>query len=89
MRAIAEGAHDTEVPHIADMNEIGDMARAVDVLRESAIRVSQLTEADAARIIADEKKRAAMMAELQSAFGHAVDFRPRWRPLQARQRELP
>ncbi|HWA18070.1 MAG TPA: methyl-accepting chemotaxis protein [Devosia sp.] len=73
MRGIAEGAYETEVPHTADENEIGEMARAVEVLRESAIRVSQMTEAEAARIIADEEKRAAMMAELQSAFGHVVD----------------
>lgn len=73
MRDIAGGAYDAEVPHTTDDNEIGEMARAVEVLRASAIRVSQMTEAEAARIIADEDKRSAMMAELQSAFGHVVD----------------
>ena len=49
------------------------MARAVEVFRENGLRVSQMTEAEAARIISDQQSRKEMMAELQSAFGDVVD----------------
>jgi methyl-accepting chemotaxis protein len=54
-------------------DEIGDMVRAVEVFRENGIKVAQMTEAEAVRILADQKARSAMMAELQSAFGDVVD----------------
>ncbi|WP_323013812.1 methyl-accepting chemotaxis protein, partial [Devosia sp.] len=37
------------------------------------LRVSQMTEAEAARIVADEENRRQMMSQLQSAFGEVVD----------------
>jgi methyl-accepting chemotaxis protein len=49
------------------------MARAVEVFRLNAEKVSQMTEAEAVRIIADQKARADMMAGLQAAFGDVVD----------------
>ena len=54
-------------------DEVGDMARAVAVFRENGLKVSQMTEAEAARIIAEEQSRRAMMADLQAAFGQVVD----------------
>nr|WP_295887616.1 methyl-accepting chemotaxis protein [uncultured Devosia sp.] len=54
-------------------DEIGDMARAVAVFRENGLKVSQMTEAEAARIIAEEQQRRTMMSELQGAFGRVVD----------------
>ncbi|WEK04438.1 MAG: methyl-accepting chemotaxis protein [Candidatus Devosia phytovorans] len=54
-------------------DEIGAMARAVEVFRENGLKVSQMTEAEAARIISDQKNRQQMMSELQSAFGNVVD----------------
>jgi methyl-accepting chemotaxis protein len=54
-------------------DEIGDMARAVEVFRENGLKVSQMTEAEAARIVADEQRRRDMMAALQGAFGEVVD----------------
>ena len=54
-------------------DEIGDMARSVEVFREQGLKVSQMTEAEAARIVADEQQRRTMMSELQSAFGVVVD----------------
>jgi methyl-accepting chemotaxis protein len=73
MESIAEGAYDTEVPYRALGNEVGGMARAVEVFRENGLRVSEMTEAEAARIIADEESRRQMMVELQGAFGKVVD----------------
>ncbi|ODT82282.1 MAG: hypothetical protein ABS76_08510 [Pelagibacterium sp. SCN 64-44] len=73
MVAIAEGAYDTEVPYRMLGNEVGGMARAVEVFRENGLRVSEMTEAEAARIVAEEENRRQMMAQLQSAFGEVVD----------------
>ena len=73
MDEIADGKFDTIVPFTDRGNEVGAMARAVEVFRESGLRVSQMTEAEAARIIADQENRQQMMAELQSAFGEVVD----------------
>ena len=69
MEAIAEGNYETEVPYTQQGNEVGAMARAVEVFRQNGLRVSQMTEAEAARIIADQENRQKMMSELQSAFG--------------------
>jgi methyl-accepting chemotaxis protein len=73
MEKIARGDYAVEVPYTQLGNEVGIMARAVEVFRENGLRVSQMTEAEAARIIADEGTRRSMMAELQSAFGEVVD----------------
>jgi methyl-accepting chemotaxis protein len=54
-------------------DELGSMARAVEVFRENGLRVSEMTEAEAARIIADEENRRQMMRDLQGAFGEVVD----------------
>ncbi len=73
MEAIAEGNYETEVPYTQQGNEVGAMARAVEIFRQNGLRVSQMTEAEAARIIADQENRQKMMSELQSAFGEVVD----------------
>ncbi|MBJ3786304.1 cache domain-containing protein [Devosia sp. MSA67] len=73
MDAIAEGEFETDVPYRTLGNEVGGMARAVEVFRENGLRVSEMTEAEAARILADEDKRRQMMRELQAAFGDVVD----------------
>ena len=73
MNAIAAGDYAVEVPFVERGNEIGAMARAVEVFRENGQRVSQMTEAEAARIVADQEDRQRMMGELQDAFGVVVD----------------
>jgi methyl-accepting chemotaxis protein len=73
MEAIAEGNYEAEVPYTEMGNEVGGMARAVEVFRQNGLRVSQMTEAEAARIIADQENRQKMMSELQGAFGEVVD----------------
>ncbi len=55
IRAIADGNYDSEIPALARGDEIGDMARALAVLRDAAeARIS----ADAARIAAETANRA-------------------------------
>ena len=78
MDVVAQGNYDVEVPFTTLGNEVGAMARAVEVFRENGLRVSQMTEAEAARIVADEEKRRLMMTELQAAFGEVVDAAVAW-----------
>ncbi len=73
MTAIADNEFDTAVPFTDRRNELGAMAQAVEVFRENGRRVSEMTEAEAARIIRDQAERAQMMNELRTAFGDVVD----------------
>ncbi|WP_118134734.1 methyl-accepting chemotaxis protein [Oceanicella sp. SM1341] len=73
MLAIAEGNFDIELQGRERRDEIGGMTRAVEVFRENGLKVARLTEAEAARAVADKEARARMMGELQQAFGDVVD----------------
>jgi len=73
MDEIAQGNYEADVPYVEWGNEVGGMARAVEVFRQNGLRVSQMTEAEAARIIAEQENRKTMMAQLQGAFGEVVD----------------
>ncbi len=73
MRRIADSEFDLEVPYANRRDEIGEMSAALEVFRENGLKVAQMTEAEAARIIADQKARTRMMGELQAAFGTVVD----------------
>ncbi len=73
MGRIAEGELDTEVAGTKRSDELGAMARAVQVFRENGLQMAKMTDADAARIIRDQQARSAMMAELRTAFGDVVD----------------
>ncbi|WP_332713763.1 methyl-accepting chemotaxis protein [Pelagibacterium mangrovi] len=73
MGRIAQNEFDVEVPYTDRRNEVGEMARAVEVFRENGQKVAAMTEAEAARIVADEKARRVMMGQLQAAFGTVVD----------------
>jgi methyl-accepting chemotaxis protein len=73
MEALAKGDNDVEVEGAARTDELGAMARAVEVFRENGLKVTRMTEAEAARILASQAERAAMMTTLQRAFGDVVD----------------
>ncbi|MBE7732963.1 HAMP domain-containing protein [Devosia sp. CC-YST696] len=73
MEALANGDLSVAVDGGARHDEIGAMARNVEVFRENALKVNAMTEAEAARIIASQAERAAMMQDLQRAFGDVVD----------------
>jgi methyl-accepting chemotaxis protein len=49
------------------------MAKAVEVFRQNGLKVAEMTEAEAARIVSDQQARSAMMTELQRSFGQVVD----------------
>ncbi|HTO28642.1 MAG TPA: methyl-accepting chemotaxis protein [Devosia sp.] len=73
MVRLADNDFEVALEGRARHDEIGDMARAVEVFRENGLKVSRMTEAEAARIIAEEQSRRAMMTDLQDAFGQVVD----------------
>jgi methyl-accepting chemotaxis protein len=73
MGSLAKGQYDIAVPYGENGDEIGGMARAVEVFRQNGLQMSQMTEADAARIVAEEQQRRIMMRDLQGAFGEVVD----------------
>ena len=73
MRALADGDLSAEIDGLARRDELGDMARTVEVFRENAVKVRDMTEEEAARLDRTRAERAGMMQELQRAFGEVVD----------------
>lgn len=72
MRAMAEGNYDLEVPHVGRKDEIGDMARTVDVFRQNGLAVHELTESEHRNQALSREEKARMMGQLQSSFGQVV-----------------
>ncbi|HEY8576657.1 MAG TPA: methyl-accepting chemotaxis protein [Devosia sp.] len=73
MEALAQGDLDVDVRGADRSDEVGAMARAVEVFRENAQRIAQMTEAEAAQVLANQAERSRMMESLQRAFGDVVD----------------
>jgi methyl-accepting chemotaxis protein len=73
MGVLARGEYDVEVPHQSQKDEIGDMARAVEVFRENGLKVTQMTEEERAASQRRRIERTDMMVALQAAFGEVVD----------------
>jgi methyl-accepting chemotaxis protein len=73
MEALAQGDLDAEVRGAERSDELGAMARAVEVFRANGQKVAQMTEAEAAQVLANQADRARMMVSLQRAFGDVVD----------------
>ncbi len=73
MDALAKGDLEVEVRGAGRTDELGAMARAVEVFRENGQKVAQMTEAEAAQVLANQAERARMMESLQRAFGDVVD----------------
>lgn len=73
MNALARGSLDTEVEGASKQDELGEMARAVEVFKDNARQVAQMSERD--KLASDQRRadRAAMMSELQRAFGAVVE----------------
>ncbi|TDQ67058.1 methyl-accepting chemotaxis protein [Maritalea mobilis] len=73
MKEIAGGDYDVEVGFGEREDEIGDMARAVEVFRANGHRITEMTEEE--KIAADNRirERAEMMRELGASFGDVVD----------------
>jgi methyl-accepting chemotaxis protein len=73
MKALAEGDMTVRIAGAERQDELGEMAKTVEVFRENAIRVGEMTEGERAASIQRREDRTAMMAKLQSAFGEVVD----------------
>ncbi|MEO8685055.1 MAG: cache domain-containing protein, partial [Devosia sp.] len=73
MHLIADGNFATAVPYVSQTNEIGGMAKAVEVFRNNGLKVRDLTAAEEHRVRADAHDRQTMMSDLQVAFGSVVD----------------
>ncbi len=73
MKGIAEGDYDVTVEGADRTNEVGQMARAVEVFRQNGLKIAEMTEGE--RTASEQRlvERARMMQELQSAFGEVVD----------------
>jgi len=72
MGALADGQLETEVKGAGRTDEIGDMAKAVQVFKENALKVNEMTEGERAASVQRRNDRTRMMQELQAAFGEVV-----------------
>ncbi|WP_137150698.1 methyl-accepting chemotaxis protein [Devosia sp. FKR38] len=73
MAALADGDLSVTVRGGERHDEIGAMARAVEIFRENGLKVAEMTEAEAAQVLNRQAERADMMQNLQRAFGTVVD----------------
>jgi methyl-accepting chemotaxis protein len=71
MGTLAEGDLATDIPHLANADEIGEMAKAVQVFKENAIRVRQL-EDEERRAAAEKAAKAQTMTEVVAEVGRVV-----------------
>ncbi len=73
MSQLASGNLAAEVVGAKRADELGAMARAVEVFKQNAIQVTEMTEGE--RAASDQRRadRAKMMQDLQRAFGKVVD----------------
>jgi len=67
MKRLASGDHTGEIPVRANTDEIGDMARAVDVFKQNAIEAARVAEQQKAEHAA-QARRTARIDELTQAF---------------------
>jgi methyl-accepting chemotaxis protein len=73
MKALAEGKLETEIKGTTRRDEIGEMARTVEVFRDNALKVNSLTEEERAGSERRRIERTTMMQALQASFGEVVD----------------
>ncbi|MCP1200621.1 methyl-accepting chemotaxis protein [Notoacmeibacter sp. MSK16QG-6] len=73
MARIANGDFETKVPYLDYRNELGEMARAVEVFRENGLKVRELTGEEKRAAEQRRVERIDMMQSLQRAFGEVVD----------------
>ena len=71
MTRLAQGENDVEVPSRGNTDEIGAMARAVEVFKQNAIENRRLTAATAREQAARDRRQAAMDTHTQD-FGTSV-----------------
>lgn len=78
MQSIADGNQQTDIPYTDRGDEMGDMARTVQVFKDNAIKVAQLAREQQAQEakIAEEKKKAqqALAAQFETNVKGVVDM---------------
>lgn len=72
MQRLMEGDVESDVPHRADRNELGEIAKAVIVFRQNAIDMRRLEEARLAAEAKAAEDRALLEAELNASVGAVV-----------------
>ncbi|MGV8834310.1 MAG: methyl-accepting chemotaxis protein [Devosia sp.] len=73
MKRVADGDYSTEVGYTSRGNELGEMARAVEVFRQNGLKMTEMTEEEHAATLRRGQERTDMMVTLQAAFGEVVD----------------
>ena len=73
MQHLADGELTTDIPYTGLGNELGAMARSLEVFRDHALKVQQMTESERVALAERRDERTRMMQELQRSFGDVVD----------------
>ncbi|AEQ52050.1 methyl-accepting chemotaxis protein [Pelagibacterium halotolerans] len=73
MEEVATDPVSAQVPYTGQGNEVGLMARSVEVFRQNGVRVAEMTDAERQTSEMRRAERAAMMEQLRDAFGAVVD----------------
>jgi methyl-accepting chemotaxis protein len=73
MKALAEGNLEVEIKGVNRSDEIGEMARTVEVFRDNALKITSMTDEERQASERRRIERTTMMQELQKAFGQVVD----------------
>jgi methyl-accepting chemotaxis protein len=73
MSKLSEGELETQVPGTKRADELGAMARAVEVFRQNGLRMTEMTEEERQAAIRRREERLSMMSSLRQAFGEVVD----------------
>ena len=73
MKGLVNGDTSSPIPFQERGDEVGQIAIAVEVFRENALKVKQMTDDEVAAEQRRQQERAQMMKELQTEFGQVVD----------------
>ncbi|WP_417309204.1 methyl-accepting chemotaxis protein [Devosia sp.] len=73
MKDLVNGDTQSPIPFQQRGDEVGQIANAVEVFRENAVKVKQMTHAEVEAEQRRQEERARMMQELRSEFGQVVD----------------
>jgi len=73
MGQVAAGQYDVAIVGGNRGDEIGAMARAVEIFRANGMKVAEMTETEKAAVTARAAERTQMMQSLRSSFGDVVD----------------
>ena len=72
MQSLADGDLEIRVPGSDRRDEIGEMAEAVQVFKDNAIRIKEMQEKEAERQAREEEARRRLMTEMADSFENAV-----------------